>query len=102
MVPVKVRKDDDELVLLMANRAKVSAQISNSRARVHNSYPVRIGERDLKTGSVAAELLETGIADRNGSASTVKLQFHWGFLLSQWLVHIDPHRERYHTGTGFG
>ena len=65
-----------DLFLLVADGAKVSAQISQSRARVNDGDAVHIGERDLQTGGVAAELLKTGIADGDGSARTIKLEFH--------------------------
>jgi hypothetical protein len=64
------------LFLLVADGAKVSAQISQSRARVNDGDAVRIGERDLQAGGVAAELLKTGIADGDGSPRTVKLELH--------------------------
>ena len=51
----------------MADGAKVSAQISQSRARVNDSDAVRIGERDLQASGVAAELLKTGITDGDSS-----------------------------------
>ena len=63
VVPVKVRERDTDLLLLVADGAKVSAQISQSRARVNDGDAVHIGERDLHAGGVAAELLKTGIAD---------------------------------------
>jgi len=69
------------LFLLVAHGAEVSAQISQSRARVNDSDPVRI--RDFQAGSVSAELLKTGIADRDGSPRTVKL---------------EPHRVVFHEG----
>jgi hypothetical protein len=46
------------LFLLVADGAKVSAQISQSRARVNDGDAVRIGERNLQAGGVAAELLK--------------------------------------------
>jgi hypothetical protein len=61
VVPVKVREQDTDLLLLVADGAKVSAQISQSRARVNDGDAVRIG--DLQARRVAAELLKTGIAD---------------------------------------
>src|SRR5207247_9452375 len=67
---------DNDLLLLVANGEEVSAQISQSRPRVNNGDAVGIGERDLQTGGVAAELLKTGIADRDGSPRTIKLEFH--------------------------
>ena len=76
VVPVKVRERDNDLFLLVADGAKVSAQISQSRARVNDGDAVRIGERDLQAGGVAAEFLKTGIADGDGSTRTVKLELH--------------------------
>src|SRR6266566_3484197 len=48
VVPVKVRERDTDLFLLVADCAKVSTQISQSRARVNDDDAVRIGERDLQ------------------------------------------------------
>jgi hypothetical protein len=76
VVPVKVREPDHDLFLFVADRAKVSAQISQSRARVDDDDAVRIGERDLQAGGVAPELLKTAIADGDGSPRTVKLEPH--------------------------
>jgi len=73
---VKVRERDEDLFLLVADGAKISAQISQSRARVNDGDAVRIGERHLQAGGVAAELLETGIADGDGSPRTIKLELH--------------------------
>src|SRR5437899_2265801 len=74
VVPVKVRERDTDLLLLVANGAKVSAQISQSRAGVNDGDLVRIG--DLQARSVAAELLKTGIADVDGTTRTIKLELH--------------------------
>src|SRR5436305_4009327 len=76
VVPVKMRERDNDLFLLVADGAKVSAQISQSRARVNDGDAVRIGERNLQAGGVAAELLKTGIADGDGSPRTIKLELH--------------------------
>src|SRR5437660_856706 len=76
VVPVKVGERDKDLFLLVADGEEVSAQISQSRAGVNDGDAVRIGERDLQAGGVAAELLKPGIADGNGSARTIKLQLH--------------------------
>jgi hypothetical protein len=75
VVPMKVRERDTDLLLLVADGAKVSAQIPQSRARVNDDDAVHIGERDLQTGGVA-ELLKTGIADWDGSPRTIKLELH--------------------------
>ena len=76
MVPVKVRERDSDLFLFVAHGAEVSAEISQSRARVNDDDAVRIGQRDPQAGGVSAELLKTGIANRDGSARTVKLEPH--------------------------
>ena len=76
VVPVKVGKRDNDLILLVADGEEVSAQISQSRARVNDGDAVGIGKRDLQAGGVAAEFLKTGIADGDGSARTVKLELH--------------------------
>src|SRR5437899_12466124 len=76
VVPVKVAERDNDLFLLVADGEEVSAQISQSRARVDDGDAVGIGERDLQAGGIAAELLKTGIADGDGSARPVKLQLH--------------------------
>ena len=72
VVPVKVRERDTDLLLLVADGAKVSAQISQSRAGVNDGDLVRIG--DLQARRVAAEFLKTGIADGDGSPRTIKLE----------------------------
>src|SRR5204862_163752 len=74
VVPVKVRERDTDLLLLVADGAKVSAQISQSRAGVNDGDLVRIG--DLQARGVAAELLKTGIADGDGSPRAIKLELH--------------------------
>src|SRR6266576_1393624 len=74
VVPVKVRERDTDLLLLVADGEKVSAQISQSRAGVNDGDLVRIG--DLQARGVAAELLKTGIADGDGSPRAIKLELH--------------------------
>jgi hypothetical protein len=74
VVPVKVRERDTDLLLLVADGAKVSAQISQSRAGVNDGDLVRIG--DLQARRVAAELLKTGIADGNRPPRPIKLELH--------------------------
>jgi len=81
VVPVKVRQRDDDLILLMADGAQVSAQVSQARARVNDRDAIRIGERDLQARGVAAEFLKTGVADRDGSTRTIKLQLHKIFFM---------------------
>jgi hypothetical protein len=76
---------DDNLVLLVTDNAEVFAQISHSRAGVNDGDAVRIGERDLQAGGVTPELLETGIADGNGSPRTVKLELHRATAFMVWL-----------------
>jgi len=76
VVPVKVRERDGDLILLVADGAKVAAEISHSRSSVDDGDAVHIGERDLQAGGVAAELLKTRIADGDRSPRTVKLKPH--------------------------
>src|SRR5438309_3385486 len=90
VVPVEVGERDKDLFLLVANGEEVSAQISQSRAGVNDGDAVRIGERDLQAGGVAAELLKTGIADGNGPARTVKLELH----TTVFIKGKSPTRER--------
>src|SRR2546423_6045772 len=80
VVPVKVRERDTDLLLLVADGAKVSAQISQSRAGVNDGDLVRIG--DLQARGVAAELLKTGIADGDGTPRAIKLELHRIVLLN--------------------
>src|SRR5437762_10304701 len=74
VVPVKVRERDTDLLLLVADGAKVSAQISQSRAGVNDGDLVRIG--DLQASGIAAELLKTGVTDGDGSARTITVELH--------------------------
>jgi hypothetical protein len=60
----------------MPDGAEVSAQVPQSRPRVDDGDEVDISERDLQTGGVAAELLKTRIANRDGSPRAVKLKSH--------------------------
>jgi hypothetical protein len=60
---VKVRERDNDLFLLVADGAEVSAEIAQSRAGVNDDDAVRVGERDLQARGVATELLKAGIAD---------------------------------------
>jgi len=70
---MKMSERDDELVfLLVADGAHVPAEIANPSSGVNNMDTPRIRERDLKTGGVAAELLEASITDWDGTAGTVK------------------------------
>src|SRR5213592_1683900 len=90
VVPVKVRERDTDLFLLVADGAKVSTQISQSRARVNDDDAVRIGERDLQAGGVTAESLKAGIADGDGSPRAIKLELHRIVFmkLGSWLGSI--------------
>jgi hypothetical protein len=73
---VKVGEGHRDLFLLVADGEEVSPQISQSRARVNDGDAVDIGERDLQAGRVAAELLEPGIANGDGSSRAVKFELH--------------------------
>jgi hypothetical protein len=64
------------LFLFVADGAKISAQVSQARARINDDDAVRIGERNLQTRGVAAELLKARIADGDGPPRPIKLEFH--------------------------
>ena len=70
MVPVKMRERDKDLVLFVADGAKISSQISQSCARVNDGDAVRIGERFMRPSNRRA-----------------KSQWHDGFVWSAvvWL-----------------
>jgi hypothetical protein len=72
MIPMKVSERDDEQVLVVSNRAHVPAQIAKPGSSVNDGDIIRIRECDLKTGGVAAELLEASITDWDGTAGTVE------------------------------
>jgi hypothetical protein len=73
VIPMKMSERDDELVfLLVADGAHVPAEIAKPSSGVNNMDTPRIRERDLKTGGVAAELLEASVTDWDGTAGTVK------------------------------
>jgi hypothetical protein len=76
VIPMKVSEPNDDLVLVVSDRAQVPAKIAKPRSGVNNGDTIRICERDLKTGGVAAELLETSITDWDGAAGTVKFELH--------------------------
>jgi hypothetical protein len=86
VVPVKVGERDKNFFLLVADGEEVSAQISQTCARVKDGDAVRIGKRDLQASGVAAEFLKTGIADGDGSARTVKLELHTTVFMK-----VSPH-----------
>jgi hypothetical protein len=69
---MKVSEGDDQSVLMVSDRTKVPTEIAKPRSGVNNGNTIRVGERDLKTGGVAAELLEARITDWDGAAGTVK------------------------------
>jgi hypothetical protein len=76
VIPMKVSEPDDELILMVSDRAQVPTEIAKPRSGVKNGDTIRIRECDLKTGGVAAELLEASITDWDGAAGTVKFEFH--------------------------
>jgi len=63
VIPVEVSECDDQLVLAMSDGAHVPAEIAKHSSGVNNGDTIRVLKRDLKAGSVAAELLEAGITD---------------------------------------
>jgi len=93
VIPVKVRERDDDLVLLVADGAEISAQISKSRARVDNGDAVRVGERDLQAGGVAAELLKTRITNGDGAPRTVKLKPHQNPPFGKVILRLANNKE---------
>jgi len=76
VIPMKVSEPDDELVLIVSDRAQVPTKVAKPSSGVNNGNTIRIRERDLKTGGVAAELLKARITDWDGTAGTVKLEPH--------------------------
>jgi hypothetical protein len=76
VIPMKVSEPDDKLVLIVSDGAQVPTKVAKPRSGVNNGNTIRIRERDLKTGGVAAELLKARITDWDGTAGTVKLEPH--------------------------
>ena len=72
VIPMKVGERDDQLVLVMSDRAHVSAEIAKPSSRVNNGDTICIRRRDLEARRVAAELLEASITDWDGATDTVK------------------------------
>ena len=72
VIPMKVSERDDQPILAMSDRAHVPSEIAEPSSGVNNGDTICIGKRDLKTGGVAAELLEASITDGDGAADTVK------------------------------
>ena len=90
---MKVSEPDDDLVLMVSDRAQVPTEIAKPRSGVNNGNTIRIRKRDLKTGGVAAELLKARITNWDGTAATVKFEFH-----TRLYRHVDsrgkPLRDR--------
>jgi hypothetical protein len=61
---------------VVSDRAHVSTEIAKTRSGINNGNTIGILARDLKTGGVAAELLEASITDWHGAAATVKFELH--------------------------
>jgi hypothetical protein len=76
VIPMEMSERDDQLVLVMSDRAHVPAEISKSSSGVNDRDAIRIRKRNLKARSVAAELLKTGITDWDRSTRAVKLKPH--------------------------
>src|ERR1043166_10229236 len=85
---------------LWPNGAEISAEVSQSRARVNDVDAVHIGEHDLEASGVAAELLKTGIADWDGSARTVKLKPHRNPFCKGNSAPREPQRDKSRQGVG--
>src|SRR5262249_15190213 len=76
VIPMEMSERDDQLVLVMSDRAHVPAEISKSSSGVNNRDAICIRKRNLKARSVAAELLKPSIADWDRSSRAVKLKPH--------------------------
>jgi hypothetical protein len=76
VIPMKVTERDENVVLMVSDRAQVTTEIAKPRSGVNNGNTIRICGRDLKTGGVAAEFLEATITDWDGAADTVKFDLH--------------------------
>jgi hypothetical protein len=72
VIPMKVSECNDELVLVMSDRAHVPAEIAKPGSGINDGDTICIGGRDLKASRIAAELLEASITDWDGAADTVK------------------------------
>ena len=78
MIPVEVGEGHHDLLLLVANREQILPQIPDSGARVDDRDAVGVRERELQAGGIAAELLESGIADGDGAPGSIKFKLHTG------------------------
>ena len=76
VVPMKVSESDGDLVLDVTDGTKILAELSQTRACIHNGDAVGISERDLKTGGVAPELLKSYITNGNRTARAVEFELH--------------------------
>ena len=72
VIPMEVSERNDQVVLVMSDRAHVPAEIAKPSSGVNNGDTICICKRDLKAGGVAAELLEASITNWDGAADTVK------------------------------
>ena len=61
---------------MMSDCAQIATEIAQPRAGVDYGNTIRIRERNLKAGGVAAELLKASITHWDGAADTVKFQLH--------------------------
>ena len=92
MIPMKVSERDDEQLLAVSDRAHVPAEIAKPSSGVNNDNAIRIRECDLKTGGVAAELLEASFTDWDGTAGTVKFEPHTELFSAQRPGLMSVHR----------
>ena len=76
MIQVEMRKKDVDNILRQVCTDNFFPQGSDAGTRVNDRDAVRVGERDLQAGGIAAELLKTGITDGDGSPRTIKLELH--------------------------
>ena len=73
VIPMEVSERDDQLFLVMSDRAHVPAEIAKPGSSVNDGDTICFRGRDLKAGGVATELLETSFTYWGGAADTVKL-----------------------------
>ena len=84
VVPVEVGEDDKEVLLFVSDGEEVLAQIPDAGAGIDDGDAVGVGEAELEAGGIAAEKLESRIADGDGSAGAVKFKLPKMGSLGLW------------------
>jgi hypothetical protein len=69
---MEMSERDDQLLLLMSDRAHIPAEIAKPCSGINDGDTVCVGKRDLKTRGVTAELLKAGITNWDGAANAIK------------------------------